>query len=189
MYIVFEGIDGSGKSTQSRLLKKWLIKKGFNAELIVEPSDGEIGKLIRKFLKNPDATSSYMQKTLGLLFAADRMLLMKKIDDLEKENIIIISDRSFYSSIVYQKHPHWIEEINRFVKKPDAVFLLDIDLETSISRTEGTDEFENKEFLKSVKEKYLKLAENTDNFKIIDASKSKDEILEDIKKEITKLIQ
>ncbi|OWT33219.1 dTMP kinase [Methanobrevibacter sp. 87.7] len=182
MYIVFEGIDGSGKSTQSKLLKDYLVSKGYDVELIVEPTDSDIGKLIRKLLQNPNARSDYMQKTFGLLFAADRMILMNKIQDLESENKIIISDRSFYSSLVYQEPYNWIKEINKFAKKPDLVLLLDMDLKTAVMRSQGTDEFENEEFLSSVKEKYLKLARNSSNFKIINGNNNLDEVSSNIKK-------
>ena len=81
MYIVFEGIDGAGKSTQIRLLKEWLEANGFRVETLVEPTDSEVGKLIRRILQRPDATTDRIQKTLGLLFAADRMLIMDKLED------------------------------------------------------------------------------------------------------------
>ena len=147
MYIVFEGIDGAGKTTQIELLKDWLVNNGFQVETVVEPTDSDIGKLIRKLLQDENATSEYMQKTLGLLFAADRTLLMNDIESFQKENKVVISDRSFYSSLVYQEPADWIEEINKFAKIPDMVILLDLDLKTSVSRTEGKDEFENEEFL------------------------------------------
>lgn len=51
MYIVFEGIDGAGKSTQIKLLKDWLEQNGFDVETVVEPTDSEVGKLIRKILQ------------------------------------------------------------------------------------------------------------------------------------------
>ena len=78
MYIVFEGIDGAGKSTQIQMLKEWLEANGFRVETLVEPTDSEVGKLIRKILQKPDAASDNVQKILGLLFAADRMLIMDK---------------------------------------------------------------------------------------------------------------
>ena len=102
MYIVLEGIDGAGKSTQIKMLKEWLESNGLRVETIVEPTDLEVGKLIRKLLTRSDATSDTMQKTLGLLFAADRLILMDKIEQLEKDNVVVISDRSFYSSLSYQ---------------------------------------------------------------------------------------
>ena len=109
MYIVFEGIDGAGKSTQIQLLKEWLEENGLDVELLVEPTGSKVGKLIRELLTYDNATTEDMQKTLGLLFAADRMLIMDKLND---ENKVIISDRSFISSLAYQEPKEWINEIN-----------------------------------------------------------------------------
>ena len=129
MYIVFEGIDGAGKSTQIKLLKEWLEANGFSVETLVEPTDSEVGKLIRKMLQHPDAQSDKFQMTLGLLFAADRMLIMDKLED---ESKIFISDRSFISSLAYQKHADWIEVLNKYAKKPDLLILLDLDVAKSV---------------------------------------------------------
>ena len=187
MYIVLEGIDGAGKSTQIELLKNWLIESGFQVETVVEPTDNEIGKLIRKILLQPNATSANIQKTLGLLFAADRLVLLEDLVNLEKQNKIIISDRSFYSSLVYQEPTEWIGEINKYAKIPDLVLLLDLDLKTSVSRCNREDSFENEEFLKDVKDKYLKLAEN-DNFKIINGNNGPNKVSSDIKKVVAPLL-
>ena len=187
MYIVLEGIDGAGKSTQIKMLKEWLESNGLRVETIVEPTDMEVGKLIRKLLTRSDATSDTMQKTLGLLFAADRLILMDKIEQLEKDNIVVISDRSFYSSLSYQDSQDWIKEINKFAKIPDLVLLLDLDVKKSVERCDGTDEFENEEFLIGVKQNYLDLAESNDNFKIIDANNGPNKVSSDIKKAVAPL--
>ena len=187
MYIVLEGIDGAGKSTQIKMLKEWLESNGLRVETIVEPTDMEVGKLIRKLLTRSDATSDTMQKTLGLLFAADRLILMDKIEQLEKDNVVVISDRSFYSSLSYQDPQDWIKEINKFAKIPDLVLLLDLDVKKSVERCDGTDEFENEEFLTGVKQNYLDLARSNDNFKIIDANNGPNKVSSDIKKAVAPL--
>ncbi|MDD6047966.1 MAG: dTMP kinase [Methanobrevibacter ruminantium] len=187
MYIVLEGIDGAGKSTQTKMLKEWLESNGLRVETIVEPTDLEVGKLIRKLLTRSDATSDTMQKTLGLLFAADRLILMDKIEQLEKDNTVVISDRSFYSSLSYQDPQDWIKEINKFAKIPDLVLLLDLDVKKSVERCDGTDEFENEEFLTGVKQNYLDLAQSNDNFKIIDANNGPNKVSSDIKKAVAPL--
>lgn len=189
MYIILEGIDGAGKSTQTKLLKKWLEDNGLSTISIVEPTDSEIGKLIRKLLKNPNATTPDFQKMLGLLFAADRLLLMKQIEQHETEGKIVISDRSFYSSLAYQEPATWIQEINKFAKKPDILLLLDLDTKTAVSRCSDGDEFENETFLKEVKNKYLELAKKEDDiFVIIDANKGKKLVQKDIRKKIAPLL-
>ncbi|HML06410.1 MAG TPA: dTMP kinase [Methanobacterium sp.] len=181
MYICLEGIDGSGKSTQILLLEKWLEEYGCRVKRIFEPTDSPVGKLIREMLKDPGATGENFQKTLALLFAADRMVLMDEIEAAEELNNMVISDRSFYSSIVYQNEPEWLYEINKYVKKPDMVILLDLDVETALSRCDGKDSFENKVFLENIRKKYLKLAEEND-FYVINANNGINKIQEDIKK-------
>ena len=184
MYIVFEGIDGAGKSTQINLLKDWLEQNGFDVETVVEPTDSEVGKLIRKILQRPDATTDRIQKTLGLLFAADRMLIMDKLNDDSK---VILSDRSFISSLAYQEPAEWIEQINKYAKEPDLVLLLDVDVKTSVNRCSKEDEFENEEFLSKVKANYLDLISNF-NHEIIDASTGVNKVSTDIKKAVAPYI-
>lgn len=180
MYIVFEGIDGSGKSTQIQLLKEWLEANGFDVETLVEPTDSEVGKLIRKLLQHPDAMSDKLQKVLALLFAADRMLIM---DRLEDESKVFISDRSYISSLVYQKPVEWVEILNKYAKKPDLLILLDLDVEKSVARTSHEDTFENVEFLTGVKDSYLRLAKNYPHA-IIDANNGMNKVSSDIKKAV-----
>ena len=180
MYIVFEGIDGAGKSTQIQLLKEWLEANGLEVEALVEPTDSEIGKLIRKILQRSDATTDRVQKTLGLLFAADRMLIMDKLSDDKK---VILSDRSFISSLAYQEPADWMVELNKYAKKPDLVLFLDLDVKTSVSRTTGEDEFENEEFLTQVKTNYLEII-NDFNHVIIDANNGINKVSSDVKKAV-----
>ena len=180
MYIVFEGIDGAGKSTQIKLLKGWLEDNGFRVETFVEPTDSEIGKLIREILQRPDAQSDIIQKTLALLFAADRMLIMNK---LNVDSKIVISDRSFISSLAYQENVEWIEILNKYAKKPDLLLLLDLDVNTSVSRTSGEDTFENVEFLTRVRKNYLELSKNF-QCEVIDASNGVNKVSSDVKKAV-----
>ena len=180
MYIVFEGIDGAGKSTQIQMLREWLENNGFRVETLVEPTDSKVGKLIREILQQPDATTERVQKTLGLLFAADRMLIMDKLED---ESKIFISDRSFISSLAYHEPAEWIGELNRYAKKPDLLILLDLDVKTSVARTSGEDTFENEEFLTGVKQNYLKLAQDY-TCEIIDADRGVNKVSSDIKKAV-----
>lgn len=180
MYIVFEGIDGSGKSTQIRLLKEWLEANGFRVETLVEPTDSKIGKLIRQILQRPDSQDDDVQKVLALLFAADRMLIM---DKLTEESKIIISDRSFISSLAYQKHMGWVGELNKYAKRPDLLILLDLDVKKSVARTSKEDTFENEEFLTGVRENYLNIVKNFEH-QIIDANNGVNKVSSDIKKAV-----
>ena len=180
MYIVFEGIDGAGKSTQIRLLKDWLEANGFEVETLVEPTDSKIGRLIREILQRPDSQEEDVQKVLALLFAADRMLIMDKLAD---ESKVIISDRSFISSLAYQKHVEWVEELNKYAKRPDLLILLDLDVKKSVARTSKEDTFENEEFLTGVRENYLNIVKNFEH-QIIDANNGVNKVSSDIKKAV-----
>lgn len=180
MYICLEGIDGSGKSTQILLLEKWLKEYGCDVKRVFEPTDSPVGKLIREMLRDPGATGDNFQKALALLFAADRMILMDEIAAAEESGRVILSDRSFYSSIVYQHEPQWLYKVNKHVKRPDIVILLDIDVNTALKRCDGKDSFENKNFLENIRNKYLKLAEECD-FYVINANNGINKVQEDIK--------
>ncbi|PAV07455.1 dTMP kinase [Methanosphaera cuniculi] len=176
MYIVLEGIDGSGKSTQIQLLKENLENKGYNVTIVEEPTDSDIGRIIRERLKDPEAVEKVHQIINALLFAADRLTHKKLIDDVkhDPENIII-SDRSYLSSIAYQNDDvittQWIEIINKYMPKPDLTILLDINEKEALKRCadDVSEAFEYEEFLKITREKYLKLSEFA-QMKRVDAS-------------------
>ena len=180
MYIVFEGIDGAGKTTQIQMLKEWLEANGFRVETLVEPTDSEVGRLIRRILERPDAQSESVQRVLALLFAADRMEIMNRLED---ESKIIISDRSFISSLVYQDDPEWVSVLNKYAKRPDLLILMDLDVKTSVARTEGKDTFENEEFLTVTRQKYLELSKNY-TCEIIDATNGINKVSSDVKKAV-----
>ena len=181
MYICLEGIDGSGKSTQILMLEKWLKDIGRKVFRVTEPTESPAGVLIRKMLRSPHATEDNFQRTLALLFAADRMILMEDIDEAESAGKVVISDRCFYSSMVYQNDGKWISEINKHAKRPDMTVLLDLESETALKRCEGKDHFENKVFLEKTRKKYLELAEH-EGFYVINANNGVNKIHNDIKR-------
>lgn len=181
MYICLEGIDGSGKSTQLERLGKWLEDCGLSVTRIREPTDSPVGRLIRKMLQDPKAQDEGFQRTLALLFAADRTLLMDTICKEDEKNRIVISDRSFYSSLAYQNGEEWIAQINQHALEPDLVILLDLEIETALNRCEGTDSFEEADFLENVRQRYLKLAQQHD-FVVINANNGVNKVHSDIKR-------
>lgn len=190
MYIVLEGIDGAGKSTQTELLNDWLTGKGYRTKKIVEPTTSDIGKVIRKELLNPESTNDINQQRLTLLFAADRLTLKREIlDAKDSKDIIIISDRSFYSSICYQNNSSvdkdWIYEVNLHTPRPDLTILLDLDEKEAITRCDREEAFENIQFLEKTRKNYLDLLEIEDNIVVVDAKDS----LNDVQEKIRKIVQ
>lgn len=147
--MVLEGLDGSGKSTQVEVLADRL-----DLEDTAEPTEGRIGRLIREELSTP----SFRPDSLGLLFAADRMQHQDELDG-------VICERYVYSSLAYQAaqgvDPEWLCEMNRGVRRPNLVVLVDIEPERAMERVEGDrknrDAFERRSFLEKVREEYLKI--------------------------------
>lgn len=128
MFVVLEGIDGCGKSTQAKLLYDWMIKGGKRAELTAEPTRDGIGNLIREILSGNEKVDP---KTLALLFTADRYEHLKnKIELAISDGKVVISERYYHSTIAYQSAQgvdrKWLTELNSFARKPDLVIFLDI---------------------------------------------------------------
>jgi dTMP kinase len=198
MFIALEGIDGSGKGTHCRLLNRWIREKGFDTYLTKEPTDGPIGRLLRKFLK----TGGLDSKTEALLFAADRSEHLKDIISKLREGKVVITERYFFSSIAYQGAADvsidWIMEINKFAPMPDLVLYLDITPEEAIRRISTKNSlrssvrereyFEKKEFLGKVRAIYLELAKKYEIFSVIDASGSIEEVQGSIRRRVGRLL-
>ena len=189
MYIVLEGIDGVGKSTQTELLNDWLVSRGYATKKIVEPTTSDIGKVIRKELLNPESTNDINQQRLTLLFAADRLTLKEEIlGAKQSKDLIIISDRSFYSSICYQNNSSvdkdWIYEVNLHTPRPDLIIVLDLDVNEAIIRCDKEEVFENVQFLEKTRKNYLDLLKIENNIVVVDAKDSPDKVQEKIRKVI-----
>ncbi|GAB6078261.1 dTMP kinase [Hydrogenobaculum acidophilum] len=174
--IVFEGIDGSGKSTQLNIVYELLKEK--NVKLLREPGSTEIGDKLRDILKSQKLDP----KTQTFLIEASRTHMIEK--HLKGFDGIVLLDRYIYSTIAYQGYGfgidiNFLKTLNDFaidIYKPDIVFLFDIEPKIALERlAREKDVFENIEFLKKVREGYLALAREY-NFYVLDASKTKDEI-------------
>ena len=204
LFITFEGIEGCGKSTQARLLKDYLEKKGIKTILSMEPGGTEIGMKIREILVDPEYKGILHPITEALLYQADRNQHLKEkiIPHLEK-GYVVISDRYQHSSIAYQCYGRGldIEKIEWVFKnivnglEPDIVFLIDIDEETSMKRVKNRANTENIElsrfeiehlnFHKKVREGFLELAKNSKNFVVLDGK----EDIETIHKKIVAVVE
>lgn len=189
-FIVFEGLDGSGQSTQAQLLKDFLMKKGYKIHPTKEPTPNLIGGLIKSQLTHEWKSS---QECLQLLFSADRAYhLEKEIIPLLKKGITVICDRYFFSTIAYGateiKDWDWLIRINQKFLLPDIIFLLKVSpriclQRISKSRFEVT-LFEKEKTLEKVLKNYLRLANEFKNIYVIDGEKS----IKEVQREIQKIV-
>ncbi len=196
IFIVFEGIDGSGKSTQAQLTYQWLKKKGINVILTHEPTDSKYGKKIKSIIYDK-AKKQKIRNLKGILlklYTKDRIWHIKNIILPVLKQGFVISDRYYYSTLVYQLDANeWEPYLKRFrYLKPDITFIVDtparIALKRIINRHKNKAIFEKLEFLKKVREKYLKLKQLDENIIILDGRKSIEAIFKDVKKEINKML-
>ena len=186
-FVVFEGGDGAGKSTQVKQLTEKLTKLNETVVLTREPGGTELGKKIREILldQNEFEVSPRME---ALLFSADRSINMSQIikPALEKGNVVI-ADRHIDSSIAYQGvgrglGAQTIEEISRWAVQgivPDLTVLLDVDANTGQSRLQTKDRLdrESNDFHTKVNQAFRDLAKaNPDRYIVIDAAKPVEEI-------------
>lgn len=165
MFIVIEGIDGCGKTKVAEELKKKLEEKGYKVFLTREPFNTKIKELIRSIIKEDHPKTKYFGLSLACLFAADRYLHQIEIEERLKQNFIVISDRYYHSSFSYQSNYEafnlrWLKILHKYIIKPDFVFILDVPVEVALERIKDRSEktsYETLEFLRKVREKYLKL--------------------------------
>ncbi|MBS7634779.1 dTMP kinase [Candidatus Bathyarchaeota archaeon] len=140
LLICIEGLDKSGKTTQSLLLVDALKSRGFEAVYTTEPSTGEIGRFIQRYvLRRKQRVPASVE---ALLFAADRIdHVEREIKPMLKDGKIVVSDRYVYSSIAYQGAAgldiEWIKEINKMALKPDLAIYIDVPIEVIMRRLKG----------------------------------------------------
>lgn len=165
LFIVFEGIDGSGKTTLSQMLFDNLKSRSLDVVRLREPGDSKWGRKIRELAQLKDRIP--LQEEL-IYFIEDRKLNVKKnIIPALKQKRVVILDRYFYSTACYQGarglDMEAILKTNRtFAPEPDCTFIIDIDVNTALeriqrNRTESARLFEKASFLAKVRENYLKL--------------------------------
>tara|TARA_Y100001968_G_scaffold237995_1_gene221307 strand:- start:1211 stop:1840 length:630 start_codon:yes stop_codon:yes gene_type:complete len=205
-FIVFEGIDGSGKTTQINEIAEWLVETGLipkNNQLILtrEPGGTELGQSIRSLLLDTSREKGPSSVTELLLYAADRAQHINEIihPSLNKGDWVI-SDRFSGSTVAYQGYGRKLsipliknlESIATQGIAPDITFLLDIPVEESIKRRSARKddriEKEGGEFLLNVSIGF-KILSQENHWKKLSAIKSKEQITFEIKSEIKKLFK
>ena len=193
-FIVIEGLDGSGKTTQIRLLSARLRSMGRAVAETAEPTASATGGLIR------DALSGFTPRTgteIAALFMADRVAHnvnpVNGISVMLAQGRDVICDRYYYSSLAYQgvvSDPDWVFHINvdcPQIRKPDLCIFLDLDDEACIRRMEQgrsyREIYENENTLIAVRRRYFdafRRLEGRDNIRIVNADRTVDEVAGDI---------
>ena len=199
-FIVFSGLDGSGKNEQLKKTLGYLHEKHKHLDIYLtkEPSKGPYGQKIRNvFLKNDKDPLTNARACLEA-YVEDRKWHVSEIilPQLEKCNIVIC-DRYYYETMAYQ-HAQGIPieeivELNKEFQKPDLAIILDLPAEIAYKRTEkrGIEQtkFEKMEFLKLVRKNFLDSPKYlSDNIKIINSNQTIERVFEDIKSELDKII-
>lgn len=138
MYIVFEGVDGSGKTTMWNKVAKWLKEKGKGAVGTYEPQESFNGYLDYAWGKSLDEISNPSASS-ALYYALERLILQQEIKESLEEGQVVLSDRSYISSMVYQYDIDFVKEVNQYALKPDLVIFLDVDAEVAYERLKERD--------------------------------------------------
>lgn len=190
IFISFEGIEGSGKTKQSRLLYEYLRKSGYKVILTGEPGGTQIGLKIRDLLLSVENRKMTPVSELLLYNASRAQHIKEVILPALKKGFIVITDRFIDSTKAYQGYGRGIDlKLIEFLEKivtedirPDLTLLLDLDVKIGLKRNRGinkTDrlELEDVKFHKRVREGYLKIAaKELERIKLIDATDSIEEI-------------
>ena len=201
-FIVFEGIDGSGKTTQARLLAEFLELRGYSVCLTAEPTELPTGRALREALGGRTKKSECQMATL---FVEDRIAHniepQTGISALIDKGVFVICDRYYYSTLAYQGSSTdygWVKSMNLEcpeIRKPDLCVYIDLLPEQSLERiSKGRDTveiYENIDTLTEVREQFLSVIEDlgkTDNIRVIDGYRPPHEVASDIQKAIMDII-
>ena len=191
MIIVIEGGDQAGKLTQSTMLEKALKKRKIKTKLFHFPDyKTPIGKEIRQYL---DGKRKFPPQVIHCLLSANRWEKLEQIKQAQEKNSVLIMNRYYHSNLVYGlangMKEKWLENLDAGLPKADLVILLDVSQKESFNRQKtNRDKFEkNEEFLRKISKIY-KITAKKKRWKIIDATKSKQEVHEEIMKTFSKKI-
>ncbi|KAJ5075414.1 thymidylate kinase [Anaeramoeba ignava] len=171
LFIVIEGIDRSGKSTQCQKIYEYLIKKNEKIEQWKYPDrNGDIGKLIDNYLKNQSEKSD---QAIHLLFSADRWEKNKLLQNKLESGINIVCDRYAFSGVAYSSAKgldlEWCKSTDSGLISPDVVIYLDLDPKEAQNRSSyGEERYEKLTFQSQVSKQFDKLKD--DLWKVIDSN-------------------
>jgi dTMP kinase len=197
--ISFEGVEGSGKTTQARQLVEWLAGNRIPHVFVRDPGTTRVGEKIREILLDPDNEGMHHKCEVLLFLAARSQLTYEKIlPSLEKRKVVV-TDRFADSTSAYQSYARrlpirLISVFNRFATagiKPDLTFLVDIDIAKGKNRGVHNDrmEREDKMYHQRVRGAYLKIAhQSKKRIKVLDGERSVAALNEDVIRHVKSLL-
>lgn len=199
-FISFEGGEGAGKSTQSRLLRDWLVERGETVLLTFEPGDTAVGKELRRIVLDP-ATGELSHRTEALLYAADKA---EHVDSVVLPALargeVVITDRYVDSTLAYQGAGRTlsvaeVEAVARWATsdlRPHVTVLLDLEPQAGLARFEERDRIEGQslEFHQRVRQGFLDLAAaDPDHYLVLDARAPVEEIAAAVRERVVDLLE
>ncbi|WP_210503443.1 dTMP kinase [Nocardioides xinjiangensis] len=200
LFVCFEGGEGAGKSTQSRLLHDWLVERGETVLLTFEPGDTSVGKELRRIVLDP-ATGDLSDRTEALLYAADKA---EHVDHVVLPALargeVVITDRYVDSTLAYQGAGRTldvgeVEAVARWATgdlRPHLTVVLDLDPEAGLDRLSGRDRIEGQSlaFHQRVRQGFLDLAAaDPERYLVLDARAPVDEIAGSIRERVAPLLE
>lgn len=208
LFITFEGIEGSGKTTQIKRLKKYLFQKGIPCKVTREPGGCPIGEKVRKILLDPDHREMVPMSELLLYEAARSQHIKEVIEPFLKKGGIVLCDRFSDATSAYQGYGRkidlkWIERLNHLSSqgiKPDVTFLLDCPSDVGLKRAlqrnralkqENEERFEKEkiQFHRRVRRGYLAIAKKEpQRVKVIDTRQGEEKVFKKIQKIVDDLL-
>ncbi|MDB2550509.1 dTMP kinase [Rickettsiales bacterium] len=198
-FITFEGSEGCGKSTQSKMLQDYFTKNNIPSITTREPGGTKLAEKIRELLLSDDFGRICSKTEILLNYAARKDHIKKLINPALDQGKKVISDRFFDSTFAYQGYARGVSLdlitiIHQQILKdfaPDITFLIDIDVTIAMKRVESrgnSNKFDrmNLEFYQKIRDGFLQIAKNNpDRIKIIDGNQSADKIHQDILKKLS----
>ena len=200
LFVCFEGGEGAGKSTQSLLLREWLVERGHTVLLTFEPGDTEVGKELRRIVLDP-ATGELSSRTEALLYAADKA---EHVDHVVLPALargeVVITDRYVDSTLAYQGAGRTldvaeVESVARWATgdlRPHLTVVLDLAPEAGFDRFTGRDRIEGQslEFHQRVRQGFLDLAAaDPGHYVVLDARAPVDAIANAIQERLAPLLE
>lgn len=191
LFIVLEGVEGAGKSTQARALSAWLAERGVVHAVAREPGGTPVGEAIRGIVLDKGQLQMPSETELLLIVAARAAFVREVVRPALDRGEVVLADRFESSTMAYQGYGRGLDlddihRINRFATgglRPDLLLILDLAVETGMSRKKGAGagdriEREGLAFLSRVREGYRQLATSEEKAVLVDAGGNPEEVQE-----------